>query len=303
LVLKSTLEEGKMAHHNRKVDEERVQEVLLDDPGFLREIVERSRRGRLRKAREGKVIAGHRVKYGFKLNDARDGLIVDDANMRNVRRIFRMVGVEGCSMNAVGKTFEREGIPTSDGGKRWDRAFFRIAILDDVYRPHTYEEIKALVSPEVAARLDGEQLYGIWWYNRLRVRTRQVSEPSENGRRYRTEARFTEKPKEERIAVPVPYSGIPREVAEAGREAIKDNRRPSSAGRRIWQLSGGILRCAVCGHGGATHSIRAHSGTHYYHCRNHHKNGNAACTNRKRLPRRRPGRTCVAVSIGAAQRP
>jgi putative transposase len=41
LVLKSTLEEGKMAHHNRKVDEEMVQGILLDDPGFLKEIVER----------------------------------------------------------------------------------------------------------------------------------------------------------------------------------------------------------------------------------------------------------------------
>lgn len=30
-----------MAHHNRKVDEEMVQEILLDDPGFLSGIVER----------------------------------------------------------------------------------------------------------------------------------------------------------------------------------------------------------------------------------------------------------------------
>jgi transposase-like protein len=40
-VLKSTFEEEKMAHHNRKVNEETVQGILLDDPGFLREIVER----------------------------------------------------------------------------------------------------------------------------------------------------------------------------------------------------------------------------------------------------------------------
>ena len=41
LVLKSTLEEGKMAHRNRKAGEGMVQESLTDDPGFLREIVER----------------------------------------------------------------------------------------------------------------------------------------------------------------------------------------------------------------------------------------------------------------------
>jgi site-specific DNA recombinase len=259
---------------------------ILDQLGKYEraKIAERSRRGKLRKAREGKVMVAHRVKYGFRLNATRDGLLVDEDKMQNVRRIFRMVGVEGHSMNAVASTFEREGIPTPDGGKRWDRSFFRIAILDEVYRPHTYEEVEELVSPEVAARLDRERLYGIWWYNRLRVRTRQVSEPSENGRRYRKEARFTEKPREEWIGVPVPCSGIPREVADAAREAIKDNRRQSNAGRRFWELSGGILRCGSCGHTAATHSVRANSGTHfhfYYHCRNHRVNGNEACTHKR----------------------
>jgi site-specific DNA recombinase len=259
---------------------------ILDQLGKYEraKIAERSRRGKLRKAREGKVMAGPRVKYGFRLNDTRDGLLVDEDKMRNVRRIFSMVGAEGYAMNAVYKTFERERIPTPGGGKRWDRAFFRVAILDDVYRPHTYEEVKELVSPDVAARLDRGQLYGIWWYNRLRVRTRQVSEPSKNGRRYRKEARFTVKPKDEWVAVPVPYAGIPRELADAARAAIEDNRRPSNAGRRFWELSGGILRCGLCSHATATRSIRAHAGPffhHYYYCRNHHHHGDAECTNRK----------------------
>src|SRR5215210_1317055 len=132
-------------------------------------IAERSRRGKLRKAREGKVVAGRRVKYGFKLNAARDGLLVDEDKLRNVRRIFQMVA-EGQSLNAVHRAFDRERIPTPGGGKRWDRAFCRVAILDDVYVPHTCEEIKELVSPEVAAHLEREQLYGVWYYNRLRVR-------------------------------------------------------------------------------------------------------------------------------------
>jgi putative transposase len=41
LVLKSTLEEEKMAHRNSKAGEEMVQGILLDDPGFLKEIVQR----------------------------------------------------------------------------------------------------------------------------------------------------------------------------------------------------------------------------------------------------------------------
>src|SRR5215213_1729217 len=259
---------------------------ILDQLGKYEraKISERSRRGKLQKARQGKVMAGPRVKYGFKLNKARDGLLIDEDKMRVVRRIFRMVGSEGCTMNAVFKTFERERIPTPGGGKSWDRAFFRVAILDDVYRPHTYEEVKELVSPEVAALLDRDQLYGIWWYNRLRVRTRQVSELSENGRRYRREARFTVKPKEEWVAVPVPYSGIPREVVDAAQAAIKGNRAPSKAKRRFWQLSGGIFRCYVCDRSLATRSIWSPSGKfyhHYYSCPSHNRGGNNACSNRK----------------------
>src|ERR671910_1918793 len=67
---------------------------ILDQLGKYEraKISERSRRGKLQKAREGKVMAGRRVKYGFKLNQARDGLLVDDEKMANIQRIFRMVG-------------------------------------------------------------------------------------------------------------------------------------------------------------------------------------------------------------------
>jgi site-specific DNA recombinase len=212
-------------------------------------IAERSRRGKLRKAREGKIMAPRRVKYGFQLNDTRDGLLVDDEKMRVVRRLFHMVGVEGLSQNAVYNTFTREEIPTPGGGKHWDRRFLRACILDDAYKPHTFQEVEELVSPEVASRLDRGARYGIWWFNQPRVQARQVSEPSQNGRRYRVESRTTIKPKEEWVAVPVPAAGIPREVVDAARTAIKDNRRHSSAGRRFWELSGGIIRCEVCGNG------------------------------------------------------
>src|SRR5215217_4628076 len=117
---------------------------ILDQLGKYEraKIAERSRRGKLRKAREGKVMATHAPRYGFKINATRDAYEIDEAEMEIVRRIFRMVGTEGHSLNAVYKTFERERIPTPGGGKRWDRAFFRVAILDDVYRPHTYEEVE-----------------------------------------------------------------------------------------------------------------------------------------------------------------
>jgi len=140
---------------------------------------------------------------------------------------------------------------------------------DDVYRSHTYEETKALVAPEVAARLDRSKRYGIWWYNRTRTKTTQVRAIRRNGNKYVRRVESVPKPREEWIAVPVPDSGVPREWVDAAQEAIKENCRPSSAGHRFWELSGGILRCGGCGYAMMTNSISSYGKkrlNHYYRC-------------------------------------
>ena len=149
------------------------------------QIARNSRRGKLQKAREGKVMATHAPRYGFKLNAARDSYEVNEAEMDVVRRIFRMVGAEGKPLRAVANILEQDGIPTPKGAKRWDRSFFRTCVLDDVYKPHTFDEVKAVVSPVVASRLDPNDSYELWWFNRRGLKITPVSEPSEGGRRYR----------------------------------------------------------------------------------------------------------------------
>jgi hypothetical protein len=94
-----------------------------------------------------------------------------------------------------------------------------------------------------------EKSYGVWWFNRRRVAQNQVVRRAETngGRSYRKVTKLAQRPSEEWVAVPIPNAGIPREVVEAAREAIKDNAKPSAAGERCWELSGGVLRCGVCG--------------------------------------------------------
>jgi site-specific DNA recombinase len=58
-------------------------------------ITERTRRGKLRRAREGKVVATGTPDYGFKFNAARDNYTVVEEKMRIIERIFRMVGGGG----------------------------------------------------------------------------------------------------------------------------------------------------------------------------------------------------------------
>ena len=78
---------------------------------------ERTRRGKLRKARQGKIIAGRRPNYGFKFNDARDGYEIDEHTMPVVQRIFRMAGVDGLSVNGIKRALDAEGVPTPSGRK------------------------------------------------------------------------------------------------------------------------------------------------------------------------------------------
>jgi site-specific DNA recombinase len=240
-------------------------------------IAERTRRGRLRRAREGKVVPTHTPDYGFRYTSDREGYEVDPEQMAVVRRIFDMVGAEGKTLYGVKKTLDREGVPTPRRARYWANRFIRSVILDDVYKPHTYAEVRELVAPEVAARLDPEKRNGIWWFNVTRRKRRQVAEVGPDGSRvYTRHAQVSVKPKSEWIAVPVVDSGIPRELVDAARDAIKDNRRAASRKHRFWELAGGITRCGGCGRAMLTNSIKARN-LHYYRCATRRDNGKEAC--------------------------
>jgi site-specific DNA recombinase len=213
-------------------------------------IAERSRRGRLRKAREGKLLRNGRAHYGFQHDDSGDAYVIHVQEMAVVHRIFRMVA-EGETLFGVKRALEREGVaPPANGekgGRYWSSSYLRKLVLEDVYKPHSYSEIEALVAPEVAARLDKSESYGIFWFNRRRTTRKKESVTSANGREYRWRYTVRDNPHEQWVAIPIPHSGIPREVVEAAREMIKHNRAPGSMGRRFWQLPSGAVRCKDCG--------------------------------------------------------
>jgi site-specific DNA recombinase len=265
---------------------------ILDQLGKYEraKISERSRRGKLRKAREGKVIAIHTPNYGFRYNASRDGYEVDEEAMRVVQRIFRMVGSEHQTLYAVKRTLEKESVPTPGGARFWHAKCLRNYLSEDVYKPHTHDEIMAMVdagqmSASVAAGLDPNENYGIWWFNRRRTSRTQISALGANGERtYKKKGRYVERPKEEWVAVPVPNSGIPREWVDAARDVLKGNSVPSSAGRRVWELSGGIAKCAECGRNMMIHSVlaeRAKGRRFYYRCRTRNRDGAEGCGHRK----------------------
>ncbi len=240
---------------------------------------ERTRRGLLRKAREGKVIKGPKPNFGFRFNETNDQLVVHEPEMRIVEKIFRMAA-GGMGPKSMQTSLYREGVPSPTGKAMWPHRILKVqVILNDLYRPHSHEEIAALVSPEVAAALDPEKSYGIWWYNRRSVQKKQTSGSDGNGgRRYKARTSTRTRSKEDWIAVPVP-AFLPRELVDQARFLVssrKGNQRKHQA--RDWELKN-LMRCS-CGQNMLTHTTHPNSRTgpyHYYRCKRETAYGPDAC--------------------------
>jgi site-specific DNA recombinase len=246
-------------------------------------IAERTRRGKLRKAREGRVICGATPTYGFRYNETRDGLLIHEPEMLVVEKIFHLVA-DGVAVRAVQARLYTEGIPAPKGGPLWDDRVLRRLITNDLYRPHSFEEIAGLVTPEVAARLDSAREYGIQWFNRKKASVHTITEPDGNGgRRYRKRNYVKLRPREERIAVPVP-AHLPRELVDRAKSALENSRGCERKGlTRGWELRG-ILRCP-CGSGMGTQTSRSKAGSSYlyYTCVRRRKLGKICTCTQKSL--------------------
>src|SRR5919199_1109223 len=239
----------------------RIADGMLDDFGEWEreEITRRTLDGKREKARAGMVIGGHPVSYGFEYAYGLDhkgrerivGYEGDDAAMEKVRRIFDAVA-SGVGVRTIKNTLDEERIPPPGGGRLWSRPFLRALILDDLYKPHSVEELRtAGVSEQVVGRLDPEGRYGVY--------------------------RF------EGIPVPIPDAGIPRETVERARVNIAENRSPSRAGNRFWELSGGIMRCGLFGRAMQALTVNAQRGHFYYRCQRHQNGKNDPCTMNKSI--------------------
>jgi site-specific DNA recombinase len=248
-------------------------------------MAERTRRGKRKKVRQGKILATHTADYGFRFNAARDGYEVDEEKMALVKRIFRWIGVEGWTIRRVRKALDDLEIepPGSYMNKSglWNEWQIRRMLLNDAYKPHSFEEIQVLLTPEVAANLDPEKSYGIWWWGKERHRMRQISERKPSGKVYKKVTRSVPLPKEEWVAVPVPDAGVPKAWVDAAREALKKNERPSFSSGRFWELSGGIVRCGCCGWAMATTTVSSNG--LYYRCRKRSMYGKDICGMNKYL--------------------
>jgi site-specific DNA recombinase len=199
-------------------------------------------------------------------------LLVNEEQITVVRRIFKMVGPEGRTINATRLALSRQGVPTARGARSWSAQAIRDYILDDAYEAHDHQEIAELVSADVLRSLDPERRYGVWWFNR-----RQWTKDHKTGKHT-----YKWRPRSEWVAVPIPDSGVPREWVDLARKNIQGNRKMSALGKRYWELSGGIARCDICGHTLTTQMTYSRRGKpyFYYTCRTFYEKGRDICAGR-----------------------
>jgi site-specific DNA recombinase len=216
--------------------------------------VERTRRGKLRKAQEGKVVGTGKPPYGFRYYD--DHYHIDPERMPYVHMIFEWVGA-GYTMYSVAQHLNEIGAPSPGNGK-WHGTTIRKMILNDTYT-------------------------GVLWWGRERVTTTMVSKVENGERTYKKKVLREPRPRSEWIEIPVPDSGIPPEIVRRARETIKGNiKAVSKNSDRIWELSGNVAVCSECGRRMVAHTtLNAEKKRyHYYICSNRQRKSDN-CSNRK----------------------
>lgn len=259
----------------------RLADAVMDEFGdWYREEVRRNTiAGRREKARQGKLIAAYKPIFGFEYTPDREAFVVVPHRMAVVRRVIEAIA-SGKSIYGTKMMLERERIPAPGDGMVWRERTIRDMVLNDAYRPHSFEELAPLLTEEAKKRLHPEGEYGIVWYPRKKI-IRLDPDPARNYHRPRKESRYG---RDEQILIPVVSSGLDREMIDAARIAIKDNVRSRYTGDRVMQLAG-LIRCSECGYPMTTNRrVGRNRSYDYYRCSNHQRYGSRACSMNKNFP-------------------
>ncbi len=195
-----------------------------------RAILERTTRGRLEKARRGKVISSTAAPYGYRYEPKTSTLVIDEAEAKTVRMVFYLYIQERLSLIKLVDRLNRLGIARPSNGQRWHISF-------------------------VAGMLRNETYTGTLWQNRWH-RQSVAAKPRQKPKR-----RMYQRPKEEQIPVAVP-SIISKETFEGVQRRLVENKRWASRNTGHDYLLSGLLKHAC----GSSMGARTSHGTPYYYC-------------------------------------
>ena len=195
-------------------------------------IRERCRRGKQYAARHGSVNVLSGAPYGYRYISKHEGdgqaryqVVAEEA--RVVRKIFEWVGQERCSIGAVCRRLQRDGIPTRTGRSIWDRSVIGSYLQNPAYKG------AAAFGKTRGCGLKPPRL------RPLRGRPEQPRRPVSR----------IDTPPEEQITIIVPAL-VSAELFEAVQSQLEENRRRrrERPGGGSYLLQG-LVVCRRCGYG------------------------------------------------------
>jgi site-specific DNA recombinase len=211
--------------------------LLLQVQGMIAEyerakIMERCRRGKQYAARHGSVNVLSGAPYGYRYvgkheggGEARYQVLAEEA--RVVRKIFKWIGQERCSIGEVCRRLQRESIPTRTGKPAWDRATIWLMLKNPAYK---------------GTAAFGKTRSGPLKPQRLRPQRGRPEQPRRPVSRVDT-------PSQDQFFIDVPglVSEELFEVVQAQLEENRQRRRDRPGGDRY--LLQGLVVCKRCGYG------------------------------------------------------
>lgn len=227
------------------------EELLLQFQGMIAEyeraqIMERSRRGKRHRAKQGEVSVLSGAPYGYRYVRKRDALParyeVIDAEAQVVHQVFEWYTVSGLSLGAVTRRLNERGVPTRKGNSRWERSTIWAMLRNPAYRGRA-----CFGKTQPAAR------------QRPATRAiRQRGGPSPRSSAHR------ERPREQWIEIPVPAL-VSDDTFALAQQRLASNKQLSPRRTRTPSLLQGLVHCRQCGYALYRTSTRTRARKIYYY--------------------------------------
>ena len=231
------------------------------------QIMERTRRGKIHRAKAGSVSVLSGAPFGYRYvrkgSDTPARYEVVEHQARVVREVFRRYTEEPVSLRALGKWLTQEATPTAVGKRFWGHKAVRQLLRNPAYRGRA--AFGRTVSVDKPTRVTRPR----------RLRGAKVSR--QPARRNRAREQWIE------IAVPAIVSN---EVFELAARRLEDNRRFSPRRTKEPSLLQGLIACRCCGYAyfRARKKDRGYRAYVYYRCAGAHspskRPGERVCHNR-----------------------
>jgi site-specific DNA recombinase len=244
-------------------------ELLVQFQGMIAEyeraqILERSRRGKRHRARQGEVsvLSGAPFGYHFirKTDHSAAYYELDEEQAPIVRQIFEMYAARGLSINAIARLLNEQAIPTCKRRGRWERSTVWGMLRNPAYK--------------------GQACFG-----KTTIAPRQrITRPirMRGGVATRNSASH-ERAREDWIAIPVPAI-VSEEIFELAQERLQANKTHAPRRTVTPSVVQGLVSCSKCGYALYRTSTRSSARKiYYYRCLGsdaHRRLGKFVCDNK-----------------------